>query len=352
MQLRQPAVSASRQAQPKILAAPRLENFVGIAVGAFLGVLPYLFETREAAYQPYNPVETRVWSASLLDFFAPSRLHPLWGAWIENAYPRPTWIEHTLYLGVVCLVLAGVALIGKRNLLKNRTWVWGGVILFGLLIALGTDLHWNGQPLQAENPFWLPAYYLQFFPGINLMRVWSRFVILPMLFIALLAGIGASWLQQRSRHPKLVMLVCTGLLLLDFAPGRIEATYWTPREVDFWLAAQADQQAAIFLPIGVDNYAAMYGSLFHNHPLPVYNHPQHLPPAYRQIAAAMQTFPAPETIQTLRDLHYRYIILSKVFFDGTRAPALETVQAALEKNSDLAQKADLSEYVIYSFSSP
>ena len=73
---------------------------LALGLGAIISALPYLAVLGETTYIPYTLEETRLWSASPQDFFIPSRLHPLWGNWLEQIYPaipKGRLIEQTLY---------------------------------------------------------------------------------------------------------------------------------------------------------------------------------------------------------------------------------------------------------------
>jgi hypothetical protein len=325
---------------------------LSIAFAIFVSSLPYLTTLGDSLYSPYSIEDTRVWSASLTDFIVPSRLHPIWGALIEQIYPRPTWIEHTLYVGVIAGILALIALIWAMSLYRRRNFVWLGVALFGLIMALGTDLHlYHGEPLQAENPILLPAYFLGQLPLLYFMRVWARFAIIPMFFLALLAGIGAATLEDKFNLSLPVRLIILALVFVDMVPGRIEVSPLEPRAVDMWLAEQPGNFAVAFLPAGVENYQAMYGSLFHEKMLPAYNHPTHLPPAFLSFSSSTRNFPGESALDALRNIHLRYIILARAEYDGNSYPAWQDVEGALARVQDLQRVIEVGGYVVYEFKS-
>jgi len=325
---------------------------LAVSIGALLSSLPYIVAYSKAVYSPFQVEDTRMWSSSLLDFFVPSRLHLLWGTAIQKLNPRPTWIEHTLYLGFPACILALVGIFPRSSQHKRQQIIWLGVIAVGLLIALGTDLHYNGNPVQ-NHPLWLPAYYMAHLPILNLMRVWARYTIIPIFFIAMSAGVGLSilsqHLQQTGKPPKmkiLVMVVCLSLILLDFAPGRIEANTLELRPVDQWLAQQPGRFAVAFLPASVENYQAMYGSLLHNKSLPAWNHPTHLPQEFSTFAQIAEDFPESSSIQSLQDMDFKYLILHKPSYDGGYYPSWHEVEKFFESNTNLYQVAVLQDYVV------
>lgn len=307
-----------------------------VIVGAALGSAPYLATLfGDTAYTPHSIADTRMWSASPLDFFIPSQLHPLWGSLVDRLYPRPTWIERTLYLGTVALALALAGMVWHLNGGMRRNWIWLAIAIIGAVMALGTDLHVNGQPLSQNSPLWLPAYYLAQLPFANLMRAWSRFAVITLFFIACLAGLGAATLQRRFRWGLWPAAVCAALVMLDLAPGQLTSFTLQPRDIDRWLTAQPGTFAAGFLPPNLADYMTAYGSLLHNKKIPYTNHPVHIPREYRDYMAAAADFPNQESIRALRNMGLHYLILDAQAFDGHDAPDWAQVEAALAKSNEI-----------------
>jgi hypothetical protein len=321
-----------------------------VGAGALVSALPYLLSLSDRTYVPYDIMETRSWSVDPVNFILPFTLHPLWGDLVAQLRPEPLWVAKTLYVGIVALVLAVVAL-AWRGKHERRRWVWLGTALLAFVFALGTDLHINNQPVQPEDPFWLPSYYLGQMPFFSLMRAWSRFGIITILFVALLAGLGATYLVQRfPRWRWQVGAVLCAMLLIDMLPGRVETSPLEPRPVDRWLAEQPDVFAVAHLPNDyVVNYYAMFGSLFHAQHVTAYNHPQHVPPAYLDFAERASDFPAPHSIEALRELELRYLLLERVGFNGQTAPAWEDIQAQVRQSPDLEIVTELDGVLVVAF---
>lgn len=194
-----------------------------LLLGALLSALPYLALLGSGTFQSSHIMKSRVYSASPFDFLIPSTLHPLWGDRVSRILQIDN-SERTIYLGVAALILAIFAL--RRDdgsiLGTQRRRAWLGVMVLAAIFALGTDLHLGREPLSASQPIWLPAYYLGQLPFAGIMRVWARFGLVSILFVALLAGVGvARWMEripranQWPRHG--VALLCAALVLLDWA---------------------------------------------------------------------------------------------------------------------------------------
>jgi hypothetical protein len=322
-----------------------------LVVGAMFSAWPYLQTLHQTPHVPYPLALIRKWSASGLDFFVPSRLHPFWGEAMERLYPRSDWIEFLLYLGAVGGMLALVGLFDKDGRHTRRKWTWLALALIGLMLALGTDLHMGGKPLQQQDPFWLPAYYLAHLPYLDLMRVWSRFTIVPIFCLAMLAGIGAAFLQKRFGWRWPMMLLAIALVFLDLAPGRLTAAPLQPRPIDMWLAKQPGDFAVAFLPPGFDNNIAMYGSLLHEKRLPAYNHPRHDRALYRLFYDYAINFPSPESIKLFQLLELKYLIIHKNSYDGKNLPDWKTVEASITSSGVLKLLAVLDPFVIVSVNS-
>lgn len=326
------------------LIARRINPFSGVWVtglavvaGAGLAAMPYLLTAQENVYRPYPLEATRAWSASPMNFVVPSHLHPLWGPLIEQLRPETLWVEKTLYLGIATGTLA---LFAIRDF--DRRLIWLGTAFAAAIIALGTDIHTGNVPLQPDRPLWLPAYYLHALPIFNLMRVWSRFGIVTILFIALLAGAGTARLLQATAQNQrtrqfIISALAISVIVIDFMPGRIESFQLAPRTVDRWLAERSFSGAVGFWPIVSDvaNYQILYGRLINRKPTFAFMHPEHVPPRFQDFSNRLASFPDADAARLLRELGMRYLILEKSLFDGARAVDWSVAEAWLSGTVDV-----------------
>ncbi|NTU79560.1 MAG: hypothetical protein HGA45_09180 [Chloroflexales bacterium] len=305
---------------------------LAVVAGALVSAAPYLAIVQSGVLESYNIRDTRLWSADPLNFLLPHQDHPLWGQLIKAVRPEPYWVEKTLYVGLVALALAVFAIIATRGGQRRRVLSWAGAAALAALFALGTDLHINNQPLSADSPLWLPAYYLGQLPFVQMIRVWARFGVVTALFVALLAGVGVSLVAARLRGRRTLALALIGaLLVIDLAPMRLQTTPVGERAVDRWLAAQPPDVLAAPLPAYNNpvNYGSLFGSLFHGHHLPAYMHPVHMTPAYARFRELAIRFPAPGVASALRAQGYDYLLLERKYFNGTNAPDWPLVEAGL-----------------------
>jgi hypothetical protein len=331
-----------REAGPMVLS---------IGCATLISSIPYFMAIGAGVYAHYDVQEDiRRWSLDPLNFITPAALHPLWGNFFQQVHPVGNVAEQTTYLGVIALALAAVGL-ALRSWRDFPVWTWAGVALVAAIFAIGTDLHLNGKAINETRPLWLPAYYLANLPLMNLVRVWSRFGVVTLLFVTVLAGLGAAALAMRSRRPALVGTVLVALVCIDFLPGTLPTMTVAPRPIDHWLANQPGDFAVAYLPPGevVANYQNMYGSLFHGKHLPAFNHPEHRSPEYLDFQRRAHRFPDRDALNALRALHLHLLLIDRRAYDGVRWPAWETVKSILQSYPDVQIIGEQSGIVIVEF---
>ena len=251
-----------------------------------LGVLPFWQLEGRGELAARDVQSVTAGSASLSDFLLPSTDHFLWGNWVGEHFVHDHWMEGSLYLGVVAVGLASLAVLRRRDIAGRSGLVilLCGTALVAFILALGTYLHWNESVVQVDIPFGLrtilerdrmsirlPGYYFfEFLPFYSRMRVFKRFAVFVLLAIAGLAGLGTAWLAKRvpPRQRTGWGVIVLALLLFDFYPGpyadfsRIEA-----RPVDRWLAEQPGSGAVLQLPsTQLSDQIQVYYTLEHGKP--------------------------------------------------------------------------------------
>ncbi|MCB9140089.1 MAG: hypothetical protein H6642_17240 [Caldilineaceae bacterium] len=156
-------------------------------------------------------------SADLLGYLLPTRLHPLFGAWAASqSFPNDKGQQ--IYLGYALIILA---LFGLITALRSpassggrpaRRWgiFWGGAFLFFWLMTLGPEWRWGGNSLGIPGPFALVSR-LPFFNG---NRYPSRYGVMLVLSAAMLAAFGAQRLLMGVRGRKNSILLIVPLIAL------------------------------------------------------------------------------------------------------------------------------------------
>jgi hypothetical protein len=128
-------------------------------------------------------------SADVLGFFAPSRLHPLMG-WLADQFDF-AYINF-VFIGYITLALA---LIGGWH--TRRSWLgrfWILATLAFILLALGPAIRINGQ--EFAMPF-MPFNVFQLLPFFKGNRYPSRYAVMIVLGLAMLVGFGIHYLLTK-----------------------------------------------------------------------------------------------------------------------------------------------------------
>lgn len=287
------------------------------------------------------------WSASIVDFVLPSILHPLWGARMASLYPQNVH-ESVLYLGVTPLLLALYALRRQQTALVRALAAIGGG---ALVLALGTTLHWAGEPIYLPVPPALdalcarafyaltgkyalnPANYSSlyragytvialptlllylFLPFFSAMRVWARFGLVVGLVVAVLAGCGTAAVLRgrrwRAGSRLVVSWALAGLIVFEFAsmPFPLGVSSTRAQPVDEWLGQQPGDGAVLVLP-GEKAWhgPALYAARQHGKPI-AYGYGTYMPSAYRAWQQQLANFPDATSLQAIADAGIRYVVV-------------------------------------------
>jgi hypothetical protein len=203
---------------------------VGVA-GAYLiapavwVMLPYRLAQAEAGLKREYPADAQPGIESLLA--SPSRLHQ----YVQTEFWGPFAKEPSAFLfpGVFVLVLAMIAIAGLRG---RRTRLRDNWPAFYLLVATLSTLMFVAWPFE----LWRVVYW---WPGFNFIRVPSRFIILTMLALAVLAGFGFEGLVRRASQKtrRLATIVAAALLLGEYSTYPFSGVPFTLDipAVDRWL---------------------------------------------------------------------------------------------------------------------
>ncbi len=306
---------------------------VGVAVVWSLplvavGELPFLSLVAGSKLPDRSIADVVNGSASLTDFFLPSTDHFLLGQWVADHFARDHWIEGSLYMGAVGLPLAVFGAIRglKTASLRRITLLLLLTFAAAFTLTLGTHLFWNEamvhlpipSPLQgllgrSETSIPLPGYLMfKVFPFYAKMRTFKRTGILALLAVCALAGLGASDLLARARGTWRQGLAAglLALVVLDFYPGPFGLVPVQPRPVDLWLASQPGQGAVAEFPFDrEEDQILVYYTLINNKPFLGGFFNAYPPSQYLRIRPVMEGFPDEASLNELRKLGVRYVLV-------------------------------------------
>jgi hypothetical protein len=218
--------------------------------------------------QTYGLDELTWFSARLHEYVVPDRNQPIFGAWtgpfLARRIHRSNFSESSLYLGVTVMALAVAgAVISFRRRTPSRA-IPGSLVLCGLAFSLRPKVGLFGAEIPA------PSWFV--FQLTSTWRVYSRFVILVMLGVALLAAAGLNVALRRLR-PGLVVPVAMGVLSLVLVDlwARPPGAVTSPGAPTVYrvLARQPPGLVAEYpiLPAATPNYAAIWYQGVHDKPI-------------------------------------------------------------------------------------
>jgi hypothetical protein len=289
--------------------AKRLKD-VGIAgalllVPAALIYLPYRAAQVEAGLR--RPLED--WTLSTSSFFQSGSHVQQW--LVAHAPTNWTWLngpaDAWLFPGLLPIALGAAALFSK----ERTRWLWLMMVLVCVWLAVGPPIG-----------VWQWVYWL---PGLNFVRAPSRFVILGVLALAMLAAIGfdrltARWVSKRTLAASLV----GGLLVFEFAAMPLETAPFAMEQpaIERWIAAQPGPFRFIEIPVPDSQVAATrerfttrYMLHSTNHWWPIWQGSSgHEPPGYVDAWRQMTRFPSDESLATLKRLGITHAIVHFDYF--------------------------------------
>jgi hypothetical protein len=141
--------------------------------------------------------------------------HAVWGEAVRGLYRSAGIdpIESSAWIPVAALILAAVAVARRRSDAAVRLWMAVGA---GFLTwALGPWLMLLGR----QTPILLPALVVRYVPIIANARIPGRAMVVVYLAVAMLAAIGAAWLQSGLRRSRLVGGMLIVLLAIESVPA-------------------------------------------------------------------------------------------------------------------------------------
>lgn len=158
------------------------------------------------------------YSADLCGFIIPSPIHPIFSPLTLPIYSRFTgnFSENIVFIGFTVLVLSFAGVLYCRKSEKIQPYMITLIISF--FFALGPLLQINGKKF---SDFYLPGILSYFTPVFNMIRVPSRYDILIMFCLSVIAAYGIKYLFEKYQllksHQVVGCLVIGFLILFEFS---------------------------------------------------------------------------------------------------------------------------------------
>ena len=213
--------------------------------------------------------------ADLRAYFVPDS--GLWRRWLPLPKPIFGETEKELFPGIVGPALAAAALCAaafRRRRASRWVVVYAAIAGAGFVLSFGPLVRVWGVVLTRHGPYdWLQHVL----PGMSGMRAPSRFIVIAILGLSVLAGYGASLVLNRI-PPRLRALTIAVLLAGVVADGwavPIPTVPYEPRgrledrAIVEWLRAMPPG-VVLHLPLMTAQFQELhyqYASLFHGHPM-------------------------------------------------------------------------------------
>ncbi len=261
--------------------ASRFLAFTLFALIFVLGIAPFLWAMApdllsEGDFFASGGGFADQYSADLAGYLLPTQHHPLLGHWVQDlAFPHDKGQQ--IFIGYTALLLSVVGAVSLWRRTAARYWgsFWIAATLLFWWLTLGAQARWLGTALPIPGPFALISQ-LPFFSG---NRYPSRYSVMLLLGVAVLAGAGLAWLLRQGtqdtrretrdtrlgdtpRRSRISYLVSCFLLLLflcehlsiplPLSDFRVPAIYQR-------LAAQPGDFTVLELPTGWRNGARVMG---------------------------------------------------------------------------------------------
>lgn len=204
---------------------------------------------------------------------------------------------------------------------SNPAGVYAALTAFTILISIGP-------------PFgiWPLLYRL---PGFNFVRVPSRFSVLAILGLAMLAAVGVERLRARlsPRGGRVLAVAITGALILEFAAVPLAVTPYRVEipAADRWLALQPQPFAIAEMPApGVRGALPKprLNTLYMLHSTAHWQKTVHglsgtEPPQYTELYRLLESFPSDESLQALDRFGVRFVVVHQDLYPAELWPAVE-----------------------------
>lgn len=298
---------------------------------ALLMFAPYLTVQREMGLKRTLDNGNVSWASFAA---SPTHVH----AWILSLIPSAGINERAdafLFPGYLPILLALVAVYAWRRAPARHT-----VIFYALLTLVAVWLS-AGSPAG----LWAWVYWL---PGMNFIRVPSRFMVLAVLGLAILSGIGFERLAARfdARKRRLFAVAIGVLLVAEFAAAPLATDAYVVERpaIDRWLDGQPKPFAIAEVPLENPRHLGAWERRHTEFMLHSTLHWQKTvegysgirPPLHEKLYEQLTTFPDERSITALEDLRVTYIVVHTELYPKGEWPKVEQRLAQFQDRLTLA----------------
>ena len=302
-----------------------------VAVAPF--AYPYLQVAHEYGFTRTLD-EVALFSADLGDYLLTPIHNLVYGMFSYSFQINRNSAEHSLFPGITVIILSlcGLFLVRKIELngqsrfalidTTNRMQrIYLAIGLVAFILSLGYPLHFFGHIIYIDLPY---KYLFEYFPGFKSMRVPSRFAIVLMFSLSILAGYGLSRLI--GSEPKIkratISLIVLSLIVIEslYIPVSINTmpTGQEIPEVYRWLTNETGDFAIVELPSELfSDTKYMYYSTYHWKKL-VNGYSGFVPDYYSGTMKELLSFPSNESINLLKNLGVKYVVIHAKYIDESQ----------------------------------
>ena len=215
--------------------------------------------------------------------------------------------ERSLFPGTAPLLLAAAAFVPP---VAPSAWMYLGLTTVSADAALGM----NGL---------LFPVLQRLVPPLTSLRAPARFGVLVLLSVSILAAYGAAKIvAARPRVATPFVAIVTLLSLAEFwSPLRVRVNQESPTEAHRWLSHQPAGTVVVEMPVPTNETLWLYETTYlirstHHWQRLVNGYSAFAPREYRRTLEALKDFPDDRSIQRLRELSVRFILLNRVSYTG------------------------------------
>lgn len=240
-----------------------LPPFLLLGLVFVAGLLPFLWAMvpdlrQEGDFFASGGGFADVFSADVMGYLIPTRLHPLVGGW-SATLPFPNDKGQHIFIGYSALLFSVAGTLSLWRALGWRGLFWPLMALWFWWLTLGPEVRWAGQATGIPGPFDLISW-LPFFSG---NRYPSRYSVMLMLCVSLLVGWGLVWIGMQARQRRrLFPALLSGfvvLFLFEHLSLPLPLNDFRVPSIYAQIAAQPEGGTLLELPTGWRNGARVMG---------------------------------------------------------------------------------------------